>query len=48
MGVLRFSLRFKVLHGSKNDQSLCNIVMGVLNFKIGLMEYVLSCHEGIA
>jgi hypothetical protein len=48
MGVLRFSLGFKVLHGPKIDQSLCNIVMGVLNLKIGLMEYVLFCLEGIA
>jgi hypothetical protein len=48
MGVLRLSLRIRVLHGPKNDQSPCNIVMVVLSFKIGLMEYVLSCPEGIA
>ncbi len=48
MGVLKFSLGFKVLHGPKNDQGLCNIVMGVLNFKIVLMEYILSCPKGIA
>jgi hypothetical protein len=34
------SLGFRVLHGPKNNQSLCNIVMGILSLKIGLMEYV--------
>jgi hypothetical protein len=48
MGVLRFSLGVRVLHGPKNDQSLCNIIMGVLSLRIGLIEYVLSCVEGIA
>jgi hypothetical protein len=48
MGVLRLSLRVKVLHGPKNDQSLCNIVMVVLSSKIGLMEYVLSYSKSIA
>jgi len=48
MGVLRLSLRVRVLHGPKNDESLCNIVMVVLNLKIGFMKYVLSCLEGIA
>jgi hypothetical protein len=48
MGVLRLSLRVKVLHGPKNDQNLCNIVMVVLSLRIRLMEYVLSCLESIA
>jgi hypothetical protein len=48
MGVLRFSLGVRVLHGPKNDQSLCNTIMGVLSLRIGLIEYVLSCLEGIA
>jgi hypothetical protein len=48
LGVLKLSLGFKVLHGPKNDQSLCNIVMGILSLRIGLMEYVLSYPEGIA
>jgi len=47
MGVM-FNLGFKVLHGPKNDKSLCNTIMGVVSLKIGLMEYVLSCPEGIA
>ncbi len=42
-GVLRLSLRVTVLHEPKNDQSLCNTIMGVLSLKIGLTEYVLSC-----
>jgi len=37
-------VKFKVLHGPKNDKSLCNIVMGILSW---WNEYVLSCHEGI-
>jgi len=48
MGVLRLSLGVKVLHGPKNDQSMCNIIMGVLSLKIRLMEYVLFCLKGIA
>jgi hypothetical protein len=48
MGVLRFNLGFRVLNGPINDQSLCNTIIGVLNLKIGLMEYVLSCHKGIS
>jgi hypothetical protein len=48
MGVLRLSLRVRVLHGPKKDQSVCNTVMGVLNLRIGLMEYILFCFEGIA
>jgi hypothetical protein len=48
LGVLRLSLGFRVLHGPKNGQSLCNIVLRILSFKIGLMEYVLSYLEGIA
>jgi len=48
MGVLRLSLGVRVLHGPKNDQSLCNIVIGVLSLKIGLMEYILFWLEGIA
>jgi hypothetical protein len=48
MDVSRLSLRVRVLHGLKNDQSLCNIVMVVLSLKIGLMEYVLSYPEDIA
>jgi hypothetical protein len=48
MGVLRLSLVARVLHGPKNDQSLCNTIMGVLSLRIGLMEYVLFCFEGIA
>jgi hypothetical protein len=48
MGVLRLSLGVRVLHGQKNDQNLCNIVMGVLSLRIQLMEYVLSCPKGIA
>jgi hypothetical protein len=48
MGVLRLSLGVRVLHGPKNNQSLCYIVMGVLSLRIGLMEYVLFCLEGIA
>jgi hypothetical protein len=47
MGVLRLSLRLKVLHRPKN-QSLCDTIMGVLSLKIRLMEYVLFCLEGIA
>ncbi len=46
MGVLRLNLGVRVLHGPKNNQNLCNTVMGVL--KIGLMEYVLFCLKGIA
>jgi hypothetical protein len=48
MGVLRLNLGVKVLHGFKNDQSLCNTIMNVLNLRIGLMEYVLFCFKGIA
>jgi hypothetical protein len=48
MGVLRLSLRVMVLHGPKNDQSLCNIIMVVLSLKIGLMENVKSYPESIA
>jgi hypothetical protein len=48
MGVLRLSLGVRVLHGPKNDQSLCNTVMGVLSLRIRLMEHVLFCFEGIA
>jgi hypothetical protein len=48
MGVLRLSLGARVLHGPKNDQSICNIVMVVLSLKIGLMKYVLFCPKGIA
>jgi hypothetical protein len=48
MGVLRLNLGVRVLHGPKNDQSLCNTIMGVLNLRIGLMEYVLFCFKGIA
>jgi len=48
MGVLSLSVGVKVLHGPKNNQSPCNIVMVVLSIKIGLMEYVLSCPKGIA
>jgi hypothetical protein len=48
LGVLRLSLGFRVLHGPKNDQSLCNIIMGILSLKIGLMEYVLSYPKGIS
>ncbi len=48
MGVLRLSLKVKVLHGPKSDQSLCNIVMVVLSIKIRLMDYVLSSPKGIA
>jgi hypothetical protein len=47
MGVLRSSLGVRVLHGPKNDQSLCNTIMGVLSL-IRLMEYVLFCPKGIA
>jgi hypothetical protein len=47
MGVM-FNLGFKILHGPKNDKSLCNTIMGVVSLKIGLMEYVLSCPKGIA
>jgi hypothetical protein len=47
MGVLRLSLRAKILHPPKNNQGLCNIVMGVLSLRIGLMEDVLFCFEGI-
>jgi hypothetical protein len=36
MGVLRFNLGFRVLHGPKNDQSLCNTIMGVLSLEIRL------------
>jgi hypothetical protein len=32
----------------KINQSLCNIIMGILSLRIRLMEYVLSCLEGIA
>jgi hypothetical protein len=46
-GVLRLSLGVMVLHGPKNDQSLCNNVMGVLSLRIGLMEYVFSCTNNI-
>jgi hypothetical protein len=48
MGVLRLSLVVRVLHEPKNNQSLCNIIMGVLSLWIRLMEYVLFCLEGIA
>ncbi len=48
MGVLRLSLKVRVLHGPKNDQSLCNLIMVVLSLKIKLMEYFLSYLEGIA
>jgi hypothetical protein len=48
MNVLRLTLRVKVFHGPKKNQSLCNTVMGVLSLRIGLMEYVLFCLEGIA
>jgi hypothetical protein len=47
MGVLKLSLGVRVLHGPKNDQSLCNTIMVVLSLKIGLMEYVLSFPKGI-
>ncbi len=47
MGVLGLSLKGSVLHGPKNDQILCNTLMGVLGLNIGLMEYVLSCPKGI-
>jgi hypothetical protein len=46
MGVLR--LRVRVLHVPKKNQSLCNTVMGVLRLRIGLIEYILLCLEGIA
>ncbi len=44
IGVIHYHLgyikvKFRVLHGWKNDQSLCNIVMGILSLKIGLMEF---------
>jgi hypothetical protein len=39
MGVLRLSLGVTILHGPKNDQSLCNTIMGVLSLRIGLMEF---------
>ncbi len=48
MGVLKLSLVVRVLHGPKNDPNQCNTVMGVLNLRIGLMEYVLFCLEDIA
>jgi hypothetical protein len=48
MGVLKLSLRVRVWHGPKTDQSLCNIIMVVLSLRIGLMEYVLSCPKCIA
>jgi len=48
MGVLRLSLSVRVLHGPKNDQSLCNTVMVVSSLNIGFMKYVLSCPKGIA
>jgi hypothetical protein len=48
MGVIKLSLEVKVSYGPKNDQSLCNIAMVVLSLKIRLIEYVLSCPEGIA
>jgi hypothetical protein len=32
----------------QNNQSMCNIVIGVLSLRIGLMEYVLFCFKGIA
>jgi hypothetical protein len=48
MRVSSFNLGFRVLHGPKNDQNICNTIMDVLSLKIGLMEYVLSCPEGIA
>jgi hypothetical protein len=32
----------------QKNQSLCDTIMGVLSLKIGLMEYVLFCLEGIA
>jgi hypothetical protein len=52
IGVMQYrygcNVQFKVLHGPKNDKSLCNTIMGVVSLKIGLMEYVLSCPEGIA
>ncbi len=38
MGVLRLSLKVRVLHGPKNNQSLCNIIMVVLCLKIGLIK----------
>ncbi len=48
MGVLSLSLKVRLLHGPKNVQSVCNNVMVVLSLRIGLMEYVLTCPEGIA
>jgi len=48
MSVLRLSLRVRVLHGPKNDQSLCNTVMVVSRLNIGFMKYVLSYPKGIA
>jgi hypothetical protein len=44
--VLKLGLGVRVLHGPKDDQSLCNVLVVVLSLKI--MEYVLSCPEGIA
>jgi hypothetical protein len=46
-GCSKVKLGVRVLHGPKNDQSLCNTIMGVLSL-IRLMEYVLFCLEGIA
>jgi hypothetical protein len=48
MGILGLSLVVRVLYEPKNNQNLCNIVMGVLSLKMGLMEYVLFCRENIA
>jgi hypothetical protein len=48
MGVLSLSLKVRLLHGPKNVQSVCNNVIVVLNLRIGLIEYVLSCPKGIA
>jgi hypothetical protein len=43
IGVIQYHLgcikvKFKVLHALINNQSLCNIVMGILRLRIGLME----------
>jgi len=48
MGVIKLSLKVKVLHGPKNDQRLYYATMVVLSLKIRLIEYLLSCPEGIA
>ncbi len=48
MGILGLSLVVRVLYEPKNNQNLCNIVVGVVSLKTGLMEYVLFCRDGIA